>query len=104
MKLPWKIWAWASYDFANTIFSMNVVSLYFAQWVIFDLGQKELSYSLSYSLSMLVVAVTLPVLGSLADRHLYHHRFLIIFTLICISVTVGLGMLGNSGLPVATMA
>ncbi|MGE5692785.1 MAG: MFS transporter [Candidatus Zixiibacteriota bacterium] len=104
MKLPWKIWAWASYDFANTIFSMNVVSLYFAQWVIFDLGQSELSYSLSYSLSMLAVALTLPVLGSLADKHLYHHRFLVIFTLICIAATTGLGLLGNSALPVATMA
>ncbi len=104
MKLPWKIWAWASYDFANTIFSMNVVSLYFAQWVIFDLHQKELSYSLSYSLSMLAVALTLPVLGSFADRHSYHHRFLVVFTLTSIAATTILGFLANSGLPVQTMA
>lgn len=104
MKLPWKIWAWASYDFANTIFSMNIVSLYFAQWVIFDLGQKELSYSLSYSLSMLAVAVTLPVLGSVADRHLFHHRFLVIFTLFSVGATLGLGVLAKSGLPVPAMA
>jgi len=104
MKLPWKIWAWASYDFANTIFSMNVVSLYFAQWVIFDLGQKELSYSLSYSLSMLGVALTMPVLGSLADQHKYHHRFLIILTLFCIVTTAGIGWLGNSSVPLETMA
>jgi len=104
MKLPWKIWAWASYDFANTIFSMNMVSLYFAQWVIFDLGQKELSYSLSYSLSMLAVALTIPVLGSLADQHKYHHRFLVILTLLCITTTVGIGWLGNSSVPLETMA
>ncbi len=83
---------------------MNVVSLYFAQWVIFDLGQSELSYSLSYSFSMLCVALSLPVLGSLADKHQYHHRFLIIFTLCCIAITAGIGLLGNSILPTATMA
>lgn len=104
MRLPWKIWAWASYDFANTIFSMNVVSLYFAQWVIFDLGQKELSYSLSYSTSMLLVALTMPVLGSLADQHKYHHRFLVILTLLCIATTAVIGWLGNSSVPAETMA
>ena len=27
------IFGWAAYDFANTIFSMNIISLYFSQWV-----------------------------------------------------------------------
>ncbi len=29
-----EIVSWALYDFANTIFSMNIVTLYFAVWII----------------------------------------------------------------------
>ena len=28
--------SWALYDFANTIFSMNVATLYFAVWLVSD--------------------------------------------------------------------
>ena len=31
-------WSWALYDFANTIFSMNIATLYFAVWLVSDLG------------------------------------------------------------------
>ena len=31
-------WSWAFYDFSNTIFSMNVATLYFAVWLVSDLG------------------------------------------------------------------
>ena len=30
--------SWALYDFANTIFSMNVATLYFTVWLVSDLG------------------------------------------------------------------
>src|SRR6059058_2800876 len=31
-------WSWALYDFANTIFSMNIATLYFSAWIVADLG------------------------------------------------------------------
>jgi UMF1 family MFS transporter len=66
-RLPRGALSWALYDFANTIFSMNVLTMYLAQWVIVDRGVESFWYSLANSLSMVVVAVTLPVLGTLAD-------------------------------------
>ena len=30
--------SWALYDFSNTIFSMNVATLYFTVWLVSDLG------------------------------------------------------------------
>src|SRR3954467_14589760 len=30
--------SWALYDFANTIFSMNIATLYFTVWLVSDLG------------------------------------------------------------------
>jgi hypothetical protein len=29
--------SWALYDFANTVFSMNIATLYFAAWLVADL-------------------------------------------------------------------
>ena len=34
--------SWALYDFANTIFSMNVATLYFSVWLIADLRAAAL--------------------------------------------------------------
>ena len=48
--------SWAFYDFANTIFSMNVISLYFALWVTVDHGGQDILYSAALSGSMLAVA------------------------------------------------
>ena len=36
--------SWALYDFANTIFSMNIVSLYFSLWVVNDMGVQDIHY------------------------------------------------------------
>ena len=35
------VWSWMFYDFANTIFSMNIITMYFAQWVVIDLAMGE---------------------------------------------------------------
>lgn len=73
MKARRDIWrldviSWGLYDFANTIYSMNILSLYFAGWLVIDLGYQDISYSLAFSLSMLVSAVLMPALGYLSDR------------------------------------
>ena len=33
--------SWALYDFANTVFSMNIATLYFAAWLVADLGHSN---------------------------------------------------------------
>ncbi len=73
MKARRDIWrldvvSWALYDFANTIYSMNILSLYFAGWLVVDLGYQDISYSLAFSLSMLASAILMPALGHLSDR------------------------------------
>ncbi|MCJ7577257.1 MAG: MFS transporter, partial [candidate division Zixibacteria bacterium] len=56
--------SWALYDFADTIFSMNIVTMYFAQWIIVDNKKEDIYYSACYALSMFLVAITMPVLGA----------------------------------------
>jgi len=60
--------SWAFYDFANTIFSMNVISLYFALWVTVDHGGQDIFYSGALSISMITVAVSAPIFGVISDQ------------------------------------
>ena len=49
-------WSWALYDFSNTIWSMNVVSLYLATWMVVDLGASNAAYSWATSISSIIMA------------------------------------------------
>jgi len=85
------ITSWALYDFANTIFSMNVISLYFALWVTVDHGGQDILYSLALSGSMFAVAISVPVFGAISD-HTGRRRFpLTLLTLIAVVATALIG-------------
>ncbi len=95
LEMNRKILSWAGYDFANTMFSMNVVSRYFPIFAINTLGGSDLSVGIARSSAMVLVAFTMPVLGALADRHNRRKQPLVIFTLICCLLTIMLGATGN---------
>ncbi len=78
---------WVIYDFANTIFSMNVVSLYFSLWITVDNGREEILVSLANSASMLLVALSMPILGVISDRYRRRMPFLLGLTLTCVAFT-----------------
>jgi MFS-type transporter involved in bile tolerance (Atg22 family) len=83
--------SWALYDFANTIFSANIVAIYVPLWVTQELVGKDIHYSLALSASMLAVALTMPVLGALSDRWGKRKPLLLLFTVVCACATGGLG-------------
>jgi len=86
-----KTFSWALYDFANTIFSMNVISLYFPLWVTITVGAEDIYLSYAISASMLAVAFTAPSLGNLSDRKGYKLPFILLFTLISVFFTALIG-------------
>ena len=88
--------SWAVYDFANTIFSMNIVTMYFAQWIIVDNKKEDIYYSTSYALSMFLVAVTMPLLGAISDAKGKRKPFLLTLTLGCIFSTILIGVISNN--------
>ncbi|HEY9898078.1 MAG TPA: MFS transporter [Pantanalinema sp.] len=94
--------AWALYDFANTFFAMNMLSLYFALWVTKDMGAPDLAYSTALSASLLAVAVASPFFGALSDRLGKRTPFVAGFTLLCCLCTALLapliGFLGAGAL------
>jgi len=87
--------SWILYDLANTAYSMNVVSLYFGTWIILKLGQSDFIVSFANSFSMILVALTMPVLGDWSDLRGGKMLLLGLFTGICIAGTAALGLLGT---------
>ena len=51
--------SWALYDLANTVFSMNIVSLYFSLWVVNIMGGNDADYGNANALSMAFCRKTL---------------------------------------------
>lgn len=47
---------------------MNIISLYFPLWVTVDKGGEDMLYGLALSLSMIMVAFSMPLLGVFSDR------------------------------------
>jgi len=60
--------SWASFDFAETIFSANILSVFFPLWLIGSLGGEPFHYSLVYSSSLLISVILAVIVGKYADR------------------------------------
>lgn len=93
------IFVWTLFDFANTSFSIVVVTflyaVYFKKVISSDLPAGDLYWSWAVSISMLITAVISPILGAIADFSAGKKRFLLVFTLICIISTANLYFLGE---------
>ena len=84
-----EILGWSLYDFANTIYSMNIVSLYLKRYIVEDLNKDHFYFDLPFSLSMIFAAILLPALGAISDHAVKKKIFVMLFTLTC-CISVGL--------------
>lgn len=98
-KDKFKIFIWTLYDFANTSYSIVVVTflfaVYFKQTVVEGKPVGDFYWSIGTSVSMLVTAIISPILGAIADYSAGKKRFLLFFTLICIISTMLLYFVGQ---------
>ncbi len=74
---------WSLYDFANTMYSMNIVSLYLKRYVVEDLGHDDHFFDVPFSISMAIAALVLPALGAMSDHSAKKKVFLFLFTFTC---------------------
>jgi UMF1 family MFS transporter len=81
-------WAWYLYDFGNSAYAavvlLAVYSAYFKGEVVGGAAGSRL-WGISVGIAMLVVAVTSPVLGTIADFSGAKKRFLFFFTSLCVT-------------------
>ena len=89
------IFSWALYDFANAIFAMNVIALYFALWVTVEMGARDIVYSLTLGVSMSLAAIAMPILGALSDKRAKRMPYLVFFTVICVVFLAFIGMINS---------
>ena len=98
MKERGRVFIWTLFDFANTSFSIIVVTflyaVYFKKTVAGSEPIGDLYWSVSTSIAMLITAFISPVLGAIADFGAGKKRFLLFFTLLCILGTASLYFIG----------
>src|SRR5881392_4507031 len=91
--------SWALYDFANTVFSMNIATLYFAAWLVADLGHSNTLYAIVNGIASALVVVSIPVFGAISDATQRRKPWVVGFTLIACASTVVMAAIGERGLP-----
>src|SRR6476619_841894 len=91
--------SWALYDFANTVFSMNIATLYFSAWLIVDLGHSNTLYAVANGIASAMVVVSIPVFGAISDATQRRKPWVVGLTLIACAATIMIAVLGQLGLP-----
>ncbi len=92
-------WSWALYDFATTIFSMNVTTLYFAVWLVSDLHTSNTIVALGNGIASTLVVLSIPMLGALSDLTQRRRPWVIGFTLLSLAGTLLIGVIGQRLIP-----
>lgn len=100
LSLP--ILAWAFFDFANTIFSANIVTLFFPQYITEIIGTDERLEQISSTViayanagSALLLILFSPLFGVLMDRSGKRKKYIIIFTLLTVAASILMGLFGG---------
>lgn len=89
------------YDFANTIFSVSILSFFFPLWLGRELGAGADVFNYVTAASMLLVALTAPFLGAVADLRQRRKAYMICFTLPAVALTAVLDLAGGVVVAVA---
>lgn len=98
LRLGREAWAWASYDFANSVFATTVVAGFFPIFLD-NYWRGGLSHTQTFALLAwvngivaAVVALAAPVLGAVADHAARRKRFIAGFLLFGVGGTAGLAI------------
>lgn len=102
MSKKGKIFVWTLFDFANTSFSIIVVTflyaVYFKKTVASGEAIGDLYWSIATSIAMVITAIISPILGAIADYSAGKKRFLLFFTALCIAATASLFFVGEGAI------
>jgi MFS transporter, UMF1 family len=103
------IFAWAMYDWANSAFATTVMAgffpVFFKQyWSLgADATLSTARLGLGNSLAGIVVAISAPLLGAIADRGSTRKKFLLFFAVMGILMTMGLYLVKQGNWPLAIL-
>jgi UMF1 family MFS transporter len=93
-----EVWAWGMYDLANQSFTLLITTLffgiYFKNVVVGEEGRGQLLYGRAFAISSLLVVITSPFLGALADFSGRKKAFLTWLGIGCSLFTMALALAG----------
>jgi UMF1 family MFS transporter len=92
--------AWVLYDLANTVFAASILTFFFPLWVEQQVGSGEFFsgaalVNAATAVSALLVVLTAPVLGAVADLRQRRLPYLILLTLAAVGATAALDLTGG---------
>jgi len=102
-----EIFSWAMYDFANsgytTVVLTAVFNAYFVGVVAASLenGEATFLWVLTLAVANLLVLVSAPVIGAIADQRASKKKFLLLTTIGCVIATAMLGWVGPGDIVLA---
>ena len=95
------VWGWALYDWANSAFATTVMAGFFplffkGYWSVgADVNLSTARLGLGNAAAGLLVALTAPVLGAVADRGSARKKFLALFAYLGVLMTAALFVVGE---------
>lgn len=92
-------WSWALYDFSNTIFSMNITTLFFSAWIVADLGVTNTKFAIAKGIVSAMVILSIPLFGAVSDTTQRRKPWIVVFTLVCCLATAAIGIVGQTMVP-----
>ncbi|MBA2686793.1 MAG: MFS transporter [Gemmatimonadaceae bacterium] len=96
---PRERWSWALYDFSNTIFSMNITTLFFSAWIVADLGVTNTKFAIAKGIVAALVILSIPLFGAVSDTTQRRKPWIVVFTIICCMATAAIGIVGQTMVP-----
>lgn len=102
-----KVITWALYDWANSAFALSVLAVLFplvlGRYWAGDGSGADTTVRLSSitTVASVIVFLSAPILGTIADAGGYRKRFLLVFAVVGALATCGLGFVGQGDWPMA---
>jgi UMF1 family MFS transporter len=93
MKNKKEIFGWAMFDFANSAYTTNIVTVifanYFVQGIVQGEGGKTL-WGVGITISNILIIFSAPIIGAIGDFSSCRKKFLVVTCLLCVIGTAGL--------------
>ncbi len=84
--------SWVVYDMGNTLFSAGVVGLIFPLWLTRDMAGNDGTFGFSLSISMVIVFILSPIVGTISDVTKRKMPFLLFTTVVAVFATALIGV------------
>jgi UMF1 family MFS transporter len=93
--------SWALYDFANTVFSMNMATLFFSAWIVADLHRSNTLLATVNGIASGMIVLSIPLFGAISDGTQRRKPWVVGFTLAACVATAVVAVIGQQWLPLA---